>query len=168
MALPDKADRLADQATKLSLIGAFVVIVGGFATRRLGRQEEAVRPYDLLLLGLATYRTGRLVAFEQVAEPVRAPFTKVEPDSSGAGENVVARGQGVRRAIGELLSCPLCAGTWAALALVIGLHVFPRPTRAFLAVMGATGIAELLNAATEALTWAGQAERREAGTPPTR
>ena len=161
--MASSAEQVANQATKLSLIGAFVAIVASFATRRLGKREDAIAPFDLVLLGLATYRTGRMVAFEPVAEPMRAPFTTLEPDRSGAGENVVARGQGAQRAIGELLSCPLCAGTWAALALVLGLHLLPRQTRALLAVMGATGIAELLHAATEALTWTGQAARKRAG-----
>jgi hypothetical protein len=157
-------DRMADQATKLSLIGVFLATLAAFSTRRLSRgTESGVRPYDLLLLGLATFRTGRVLAFEQVAEPLREPFTTTQPDQYGAGENVVAQGAGMRKALGQLLSCPLCTGTWVALGLLCGLHLAPRPTRAFLAVMGASGIAELLNAATEAMTWAGQAARKRAG-----
>lgn len=159
-----EGDRLANQVTKLSLLGAFLAIVGGFSTRRMGNEATAIRPFDLLLLGLATYRTGRVVAFEQVAEPVRAPFTTTEPDSFGTGEDVVPRGVGIRRAFGELMCCPLCVGTWVALGLVLGLHLAPRPTRAFLAVMSATGIAELLHSSTEALTWTGLAARKQAGS----
>jgi hypothetical protein len=77
---------------------------------------------------------------------------------------VVPKGFGARRALGELISCPICAGTWMAALLVYGLGFAPRATRAFLAIMSSIGIAELLHAATEALQWTGEAERKEAGS----
>ena len=81
-----------------------------------------------------------------------------------AGELPQAGEVGARRALGELLSCPICSGTWIAAALVYGLGIVPGPTRAFLAIMSAIGVAELLNAATEALQWTGEAERKQAGS----
>jgi hypothetical protein len=106
---------------------------------------------------------GRLIAFDTIAEPLRAPFTKTVPDDSGAGDTVVAAGTGAREKIGELLSCPICAGTWIAAGLVYGLQFFPTPTRLLITIMSAIGFAELLNAATEAMTWAGQAQRVDVG-----
>ncbi len=76
---------------------------------------------------------------------------------------MVAKGHGVQRAIGELLSCPICVGTWAAAGMVYGLHLAPRPTRVFLSIMGATGAAELMFEASEALGWIGRAARRQCG-----
>jgi hypothetical protein len=77
---------------------------------------------------------------------------------------VVPEGEGVRRAIGELFSCPICAGTWIASALVYGLEIAPRPTRIFLAIMSAIGLSEIFNSATEALQWTGEAARKQAGS----
>lgn len=82
------------------------------------------------------------------------------PDEFNAGENVVAEGSGVRKAIGELVSCPTCVGTWVAAGLVYGFRIAPGPTRLFAAILGVSGLAELLNASAEALTWAGQAARK--------
>ena len=161
----DERDRWANRATKLSLTGVFLAIMAAFSARMSGRGETLeIRPFDLVLLGLSTYRTGRLVAFERVTAPLREPFTETKPDDSGAGETVVARGAGTRRVLGELISCPVCVGTWVAAGLVYGLHLAPRPTRVYLAVMGTTGAAELLNCSAEALGWLGRAARREAGS----
>ncbi len=162
---PDERDWLANRATKLSLTGAFLAIMAAFSAR-LGRRQETleIRPFELVLLGLSTYRTGRLVAFDRVAAPLREPFTETKADDSGAGETVVARGSGTRWVLGELISCPVCVGTWVAAGLVYGLHLAPRPTRVYLAVMGTTGAAELLNYSAEALGWLGRAARKDAGS----
>jgi hypothetical protein len=62
--------------------------------------------------------------------------------------------------LGELLSCPICAGTWVAAGLVYGLRLLPGPTRVLLAIMSTTGVAELCYSVTEALDWTARANRR--------
>jgi hypothetical protein len=115
---------------------------------------------DLLLLGLSSFRVGRMLAFEGVAAPLREPFTETRDDAYGVAQTVVAEGRGPRRAIGELLSCPICAGTWVSAAMVYGLQLFPGPTRAFMAIVGTTGVAQVLHSLTEALAWTAQAARK--------
>ena len=116
------------------------------------------------MLGFSTYRLGRMVAYDKIMETYRSLFAETVPDPSGAGETVEAKKRsGVQQAIGELLSCPICAGTWIAAGLVYGLGIAPRATHVFLAIMSTSGLGELLNAATEALSWFGQAARDEAG-----
>lgn len=153
----------SEGATKLTLADIFM---GGLATftalLRHGEEEPEFRPLDLLVLGLATYRTGRLVAFERVAAPLREPVSKTVPDASGAGEAVVAAGTGWRWTLGELLSCPTCIGTWVATGLVYGMRLAPRPTKVFATIMGITGVAQLLSEATEALTWSSRSARQRA------
>ena len=128
------------------------------------RKDKGVRPFDLALLGLSSFRLGRMVAYDKVMEPFRSPFTKTVPDPTGAGDTVVPAGTGWRRAIGELIACPICAGTWIAAGLVYGLEITPRPTRVLLSIIGAIGLGELLGALTEMLEWAGQASREQAGS----
>jgi hypothetical protein len=160
MPADQRPDR-ANQATKLTLMGLFLGILATFSTRTLRRASELqLRPFDLVLLGLSTHRVGHLVAYERVAQPLREPFTESRPDASGAGETVVAEGTGVRQALGELLSCPVCIGTWVAAGLVYGLHLAPRPTRVFLAIMGASGAAEVVSSLTEVSAWTAQAARK--------
>ena len=162
---PDEGDRQLTQATKLTLMGLFLGGLAAFTARQTSRGEGVqIKPFDLLLLGLSTYRAGRLVAYERVAAPLREPLTDTVADGSGIGETVVAKGSGIRYALGELVSCPICVGTWAAAGLVYGLHLAPQPTRVFLAVMSTTGAAELMHCSIEALSWMGRAARVYAGS----
>lgn len=157
-------DVQASRATKMTLTGLLLGSMLLFGSRGDRKQPGfALRPLDLLLLGLSSYRTGRIVAFERVAEPIRAPFTATIPDESGFGETVVARGRGVQWSLGELLSCPICVATWVAAGLLYGLRLIPGPTRLYVNVMGVAGVAELTYALSEALSWSGHARRVEAG-----
>lgn len=151
------------RTTKLTLISVFLGLLATFAGRQGRETDLRVKPLDLLLLGLSSFRLGRMIAFEGVAAPLREPFTETRLDDTGAGQTVVAAGEGARQAIGELMSCPICAGTWAAAGLVYGLHLAPRPTRVLLAIMSATGIAELCYSLTEALDWTAHAARQHCG-----
>ena len=53
------------------------------------------------------------------------------------------QGRGLRYSLGKLILCPTCTGTWVAAFLTYALHLFPRQTRPFLAVMSASGISQL-------------------------
>lgn len=154
-----------ERTTYVTLVGLFAGLFGAVALR--DRQEDRLlelRPTDLALLGLATFRAGRVVAYDRVTEPLRDLVTETEPDEFGAGENVVAEGTGVRKAFGELVSCPTCVGTWVAAGLVCGLQLAPGPTRLAAAMLGVSGLAEMLDGASEALSWTGQAARKRSGT----
>jgi len=158
----------------VGIIGLFWTVFGIMAlvqnnrARRQPAPEAYTNPLWFVMLALAAFRMGRLIAYDKVAEPLRAPFTKTVPDDSGAGETVVARRGGIRNAVGELLSCPICAGTWISAGLVYGLELLPGPTRMLITIMSAIGLGELLNSLTEALSWLGQAERQEVGSSQSR
>ena len=150
------------RATYLGLIGLFLSTFGAVAAAGPKKPFQP-RPFDLVMLALSTFRLGRLIAYDQVLHPVREPFTETVPDGTGAGLTVEPEGHGARRAIGELLSCPTCAGTWIAALQVYALQLFPGPARMFVTVMAAVGAAELLGSAQEALGWSGQVARQQAG-----
>lgn len=114
---------------------------------------------SLLVLGLATIRLTRTISFNTVFEPFRKHLTEIKADSCGAGENVHPRGEGARRVIGELIACPICAGTWSALAMV-ALWSFAPPVVYVFAVAGAS---ELFHWAFDLLEWSGRAARVVSG-----
>jgi Co/Zn/Cd efflux system component len=150
-----------ERMTYVSLVGLFVTLLGAFAFRERDQKRAfTLDPRDLALFSLATYRAGRLVAYDRVAEPFRDPVTETVPDEYQAGENVVAEGAGARKAIGELVSCPTCVGTWVAAGLIYGYRLAPGPTRLFAAILAVSGLAELFSATDEALSWTGQAARK--------
>ncbi|HEX9075626.1 MAG TPA: DUF1360 domain-containing protein [Anaerolineae bacterium] len=160
--LTPRAER---RATYGALTGTFLAVFTGFTMFKTRNKKEFLfKPFDLIQLALASYRLGRLISYDKVFETYRAPFTRTIPDPSGAGMTVEPRGRGIRAAIGDMICCPVCSGTWVAAGLVYGLNLFPQATRSFLAIMSSIGAAELINAATEALEWTGQLAREKAGS----
>jgi len=152
-----------EQATYLTLIGIFLGLFAAFTKREQDKHEQIdISALDLSMLALTTFRTGQLAVYDKVTEPLREPFTETEPDTYGTSQTTVPEGSGVRRALGSLLSCPTCVGTWVAAFLVYGLRIAPIPTRLFMAFMSAIGLAELINSANEALTWTSRSERKQA------
>lgn len=114
------------------LTSTFAGLAGSFSLwmRRSGRTlPERVEPGDLALGALATHKLARLLSKDKVTSAVRAPFTRYEGEGGPAEVRESARGHGLRRAIGELLSCPYCLGLWVAAAFTAGMAVAPRPTR---------------------------------------
>jgi hypothetical protein len=132
------------------LTATFLALSGGFAAwlRRSGRELPArVDPGDLALITVATHKASRLVAKDRVTSAVRAPFTRFEDDAGPGEVSEVARGRGLRRAIGELIVCPYCLALWIAAAFNAGLVVAPRATRWTAAVFAALFGSDLLQIA---------------------
>lgn len=141
----------------------FILFTGWMFFYGPGLDVFRLRTLDLALLGLSTYRLGRLIAYDLVMEPLRRFFTETVPDSTGAGESVDPKGEGLQQALGQLICCPICAGTWVAALLTYAFYLFPGPTFVFLVMTSAIAIAELLGALTEALSWSGQYARTMSG-----
>jgi hypothetical protein len=137
--------------------------IAGAANQRLSEAISSWKGIDFLLIGLSTFRLGRLVSYDRVMEPLRHHFARTVPDATGAGESVEAVGEGARQAIGQLLSCPICTGTWIAAGLVVGMVWAPDGTRLFLWMTAGIGLAEILNGVEEVLCWTGQLNRALAG-----
>ena len=160
--LRDKQNQ--ERATYLTLAGLFFGIFALFSSRRRRKCDvENLKSRELAMLGFATYRLGHLISFDKVTEPLRLPFTETRMDDFGAAMTVEPRGEGVQRALGELISCPICSGTWAAAALVYLVNLFPGPGRIFITMLGAIGIGEVLHALTEQLSWTAALARKRVG-----
>jgi hypothetical protein len=130
-----------------SLIVLFAVVVGGFLALKKRSLPEKISLDDLLLLGLATQKVSRVVTKSRVASVVRAPFTKYE-GSAGAGEvEERPRGRGLRRAIGELVSCPFCMGTWIACVGMASFVSNARLTRTLASIFAVGSIADFFQQA---------------------
>jgi hypothetical protein len=124
-----------------------------------------IHPSVLFLMGtLAANRIGRTIAYNAVGEPIRGPFTKVVRHSSGAGDTVkpVAK-HGSHRAIGELVSCPICAGTWGSLVLLSSYLLWGPFGTLLILVLGVAGGAEIINWLIEHLEWSSHKAREETG-----
>ena len=135
------------------LVAAFNATFAGAlwgATRAGHPLPERVSAGDVALLGAATFTRSRLLARDRVTSVVRAPFTEYQ-GAAGHGEvDERARGDGVRRAVGELLVCPYCVSQWVAGGFAVRLVVAPRATRLVAATFATVGAADTLQLAYRA------------------
>ncbi|WP_324784956.1 DUF1360 domain-containing protein [Streptomyces sp. H51] len=135
------------------LSGAFATGLAAFtavARRRGVRLPQRVPPWDVALLGAATYKASRLLSNDKITSFVRAPFTRRTGEGEGPEVMDEPRGGGVRRAVGDLVSCPFCTSVWLAGALVCGYTAAPRATRLLCAGLGAVTLSDWLQ---YAWTW---------------
>nr|WP_239583419.1 DUF1360 domain-containing protein [Metabacillus iocasae] len=102
----------------------------------------------LILFVLATFRLTRLIVFDKITWFIRQPFHEVVEESKedGSVETYLhIKGKGLRKWIGELLSCYWCTGMWCALALYFSYLAIPHlafPLISILAIAGLAGIIE--------------------------
>jgi hypothetical protein len=128
----------------MSVYSALVGTLAGLArlTGRAIPEELATR--DVVLYAVATHKLSRLLAKDPVTTPLRAPFTAYEGSAGPAEVNEQVRGDGARKAIGELISCPFCTDVWVATGLMAGLIYLPRTTRLAIAALAAVAGADML------------------------
>jgi hypothetical protein len=134
--------------TYAAIMTVFLGGFGGvFAAASVRRSlPERLSTYDLLLAGIAGHKLSRLIVKDEVTAPLRAPFVVVSEDEEGTLSEE-PRGDGFRRAVGELVTCPSCVGQWACAAFVAGLMTAPRTTRATASVFVADAISDFLHVA---------------------
>lgn len=145
-------DAKAPLAGYAVLAGAFNLgLIGYLATRR-HRLPTRIGVEDVLLLGVATHRLGRLIARDKVTRFIRAPFTHYDGPGDAPGEvEETPRGEGLQRAVGELVTCPTCVGLWVGAGLT-GVYVASPPlARAIAAVFTVDAVASALNLAWPAV-----------------
>ncbi|WP_245831007.1 DUF1360 domain-containing protein [Sediminibacillus massiliensis] len=106
--------------------------------------------FGLVLFSLATFRVTRLLVFDQITEFLRAPFHewKEEVQEDGSIEAVIyLKGNGLRKFIGELLSCHWCTGIWSSVLLYVGYTLWPvvfYPIIIILAIAATASIIEVI------------------------
>jgi len=114
------------------------------SAERRGRLPEQLSTKDILVLGVATHKLARLLTKDSVTSFMRAPFVRLEDKSGTNSLKEKARGRGLQRSIGELLSCPECMGNWVAAGLVTGLIHIPRVTRVVASLYASLAIGDML------------------------
>ena len=132
------------------LVAVFNSLLVGFlyALRRSDRElPERIGAGDVLLLGAATHKLSRLITKNKPTSALRAPFTEYEGPAGQGEVEERPRGEGLRRAVGELLVCPYCMGLWIAAALACGLVIVPRATRFVAAIFSVLGLSDIFQIA---------------------
>jgi hypothetical protein len=145
--------------------GIMATFVGGLAlagtlARLLDRDPRDHDTLDLAVLAAATFKASRTITRDEVTSFIREPF--VEGEAGGGNEEPVETGD-VRQAIGELVTCSRCIGTWVAAALATTQMLMPRFGRIFTWSLAAAGFNDWLQAGFSALTSKANDLERRAG-----
>ena len=147
--------------------GAYAAIMGAFGgglaaagllARALGRDPLDHTALDLATLALATFKASRTISRDEVTSFIREPF--VAGGAHEGGEEPVETGD-LRQAIGELVTCSRCIGTWVAAGLGSAQILAPRFGRVLTWTLAAAGANDWLQAGFAAATHkANQLEQR--------
>jgi len=121
----------------------------GALAHALGRDPREHDALDLVVLGAATFKAARTIARDEVTSFLRDPF--VEGEAHEGGEDPVESGD-MRQAIGELVTCSRCIGTWVAAGLGATQVLAPRFGRLLTWTLAAGGVNDWLQAGFGLLT----------------
>jgi hypothetical protein len=133
-----------------AIMGTFVggLAVAGALARALDRDAREHDALDLAVLGLATFKASRTIARDEVTSFIREPF--VEGEARQGAEDPIETGD-LRQAVGELVTCSRCIGTWVAAGLGTTQILAPRMGRILTWSLAAAGANDWLQAGFSAL-----------------
>jgi hypothetical protein len=137
--------------------GSYAAIVGSFAgllaaAGALGklfeRDPQCQSALDFAVLSAATFKAARTLARDDVTSFIRRPFVYGEPTEVEEERPVEG---GAQQAIGELVTCTRCVGTWAAAGLASAQILAPRFGRLLTWSLGAAAANDFLQASFAAV-----------------
>ena len=137
-----------EYAAIMAVFAGALAGAGGLA-RALDRNPACQTPLDLVVLSLAAFKGARTLARDEVTSFLRQPFVRGEAHSGDDEEPVEG---GFHQAIGELVTCSRCVGTWAAAGLATTQILAPRFGRLLTWSLAAAGANDFLQAGFTALT----------------
>jgi hypothetical protein len=134
-----------------AITGTFVggLALAGALGRLFDRDPRGHDALDLGVLALATFKASRTISRDEVTSFIREPF--VEGEAHEGAEDPVETGD-MRQAIGELVTCSRCVGTWVAAGLGTTQILAPRFGRILTWSLAAAGANDWLQAGFAALT----------------
>jgi hypothetical protein len=132
-------DYAALNAVWASLVAALVV---GSRNRA---SKDPITNRELIPLAAATFAVSKAVARERIGTWVREPFVDETQGQKPKGRHL-------QRAIGELVTCTRCVGTWSALG-VVGLRVLhPQAGRTVSMILASSAANDWMQAGFKLLT----------------
>ncbi len=133
-----------------AIMGTFVggLLAAGALARALDRDAQCHTALDFAVLSAAAFKASRTLSHDEVTSFVRQPFVRGDAHS-GEGEEPVEGG--MEQAIGELVTCSRCVGTWVAAGLAVTQVIAPRFGRLLTWSLGAAAANDFLQAGFTAL-----------------
>ena len=135
-----------------AIVGTFGGLLGtaGALGRSFGRDPQCQTALDYAVLAAATFKAARTLARDPITSFVRQPF--VEGDALKGEHETPVRTGDFQQAVGELVTCTRCVGTWAAAGLTSTQILAPRFGRLLTWSLAAAAANDFLQAGFAALT----------------
>jgi hypothetical protein len=145
-----------------AITGAFLagLAAAGAVARATGRDPRCETWLDLATLAGGSFKAARTISRDEVTSFIREPF--VEGEAHEGGEDPIPSGD-LRQAVGELVTCSRCVGTWCAAGLTATQILAPRFGRLLTWSLCAAGVNDFLQAGFTALTHQSNELERRAG-----
>jgi Protein of unknown function (DUF1360) len=121
----------------------------GAVARLLRSEPQCQSALDFVVLGAASFKAARTLSHDEVTSFLREPFVRGRPHTGEDEEPVQG---GMEQAIGELVTCSRCVGTWAAAGLAATQVIAPRFGRLLTWSLGAAAANDFLQAGFSALS----------------
>ena len=144
-------ESLPSYATLMGLFNLILAIFLLVARKSRRPIPERIEVRDIALLGVATHKLSLLLAQDAVTSPLRAPFTELQEKQSPKRVDEKPRGKGLRRSLGELLTCQFCVGQWVASFFTYGLVFAPAVTRLVASIFAVVTLSDHLHQSYKAL-----------------
>jgi hypothetical protein len=134
-----------------AIMGTFAggLVTAGALARALDRDPQCYTALDFAVLSAAAFKASRTLSHDEVTSFVRQPFVRGDAHSGEDEEPVQG---GMEQAIGELVTCSRCAGTWVAAGLAVTQVIAPRFGRLLTWSLGAAAVNDFLQAGFTALS----------------
>jgi hypothetical protein len=140
----DTPTSASDYLAVNAVYGALIATV--LISTRHRHHRDPISGKELIPISAATFALSKVIAREKIGTWMREPFVEIEH-----GERK-PRGQGLRRVVGELVTCTRCVGAWSALGIV-GLRLAaPDSGRIVTNVLAASAGNDWLQAGFKVLT----------------
>ncbi|HDX9577767.1 TPA: DUF1360 domain-containing protein [Bacillus pseudomycoides] len=99
------------------------------------------------IFSFAVFRLTRLFVYDKITSFIRAPFIEelqiTEPDGTVSTYTKI-KGTGLRKWIGELLSCYWCTGVWASAFLLLCYYMIPKVIEPIIVLLAIAGVAAII------------------------
>ena len=124
-------DRPVEPVDYAALNGIYLALLACVVatTRNRGARNDPVEGSELIPIAGATFALSKLIAREKAASWVREPFVEVRDGDRRP------RGERMRHALGELVTCTRCLGASSALGIVGLMLASPAAGRTVTSVL---------------------------------
>jgi Protein of unknown function (DUF1360) len=103
--------------------------------------------FQFFVLSIACFRLTHLIVYDKIMEWLRSPFLdekEIKGEDGVVEIYVVPKEKGVKKWIGELLSCYWCTGIWCSIFLYVFYVFYPLLASTVIVILAVSGVAAII------------------------